>query len=618
MNVLCLRALLWVMLSITHSTQAADIPAPVEKALNNDANEVYQYFVPGPEGKNLGAYLWVPPKAPVIRAVMVGIHNGLPLTILQNETVRKVCQEYGVAQVLMTPWSADLGNMLKDLNFDITDPAKMAICDRYMQALADLSGHPELTQAPVVPLAHSAFASFPFELAARDPGRCLMAIPIKAGLPNIYSFYAAGGKSKKPLLEINLAHVPILFCMSLNQCTVPGNWKSKALPYGSGSGGHPLTYRDDKDNNPGDTYQKGNELFGINWEMMSCHFDMSNREYEFIAQYLAAVCKARLPAASPSPGQRTELKPLTLNSGWLIDCFYSNFGEAGKTYYEPAAYTSYKGPKNRAYWYPTEELARTMQRRMISECAKKFEMFTLKDRAGEPFSLAESPQIRIPNPLEYLEKDGRFTLRIHEYTVPPLICTNNTPNHEKDPASHKLANVLFPSKTEIPVSKMPVKVDINGSAVERVDGPDFTFKLRPNRLSPDAGGACGACLRFYKDGDDEFAMSGRNVWIAWWPNGQKIPGIKDQTITFPSIADVPRSTKRIKLGATSSSGLPVGYFVQYGPAMIEGTELVMTQVPVHDSKPIKITVSAYQTGLWQNDGYKAAPTVFQSLSLGNE
>ena len=30
-------------------------------AANNDANQVYQYFVPGPAQKNLGAYLWVPP-----------------------------------------------------------------------------------------------------------------------------------------------------------------------------------------------------------------------------------------------------------------------------------------------------------------------------------------------------------------------------------------------------------------------------------------------------------------------------------------------------------------------------------------------------------------------------
>ncbi len=122
-------------------------------------------------------------------------------------------------------------------------------------------------------------------------------------------------------------------------------------------------------------------------------------------------------------------------------------------------------------------------------------------------------------------------------------------------------------------------------------------------------------LHFYREGNDEFAVASRNVQVSWWPNGKKVPGTRDQKITFPNMPDVPRSTRRLKPGATSSSGLPVGYFVQQGPAVVEGDELVITQVPVKDTKPIKITVGAYQTGLWQNDGYKAAPTVYQSFSL---
>ena len=588
-----------------------------QTAPNNDANEVYQYFVPGPEGKNYGAYLWVPPDAPVIRAVMVGIHNGLPLTILQYPAVRKVCREYGIAQILLTPYSSDLGmkGMLKDMAFDVTDPARTAVYDKYIQALADISSHPELVQAPVIPLAHSAWCSFPFDVAMRDHSKCLMAIPIKAGWGSIYPFYAVGGKSLKPAPELTMESVPILFCTSMNQATAPGNWKSKALPFPSGSGGHPFANRDDKDDNPGDTYQRGNELFGYNWEMLSCHFDMSTREYEFIAQYLAAVSKARLPSLAPPPGAKPVLKPLTLSSGWLIDPFYSNYGQANQKYYAPAPYQKYQGPKNKAWWYPTEELARTMQQRMVGECTKKFEVFTIKDRKGAPLSLAESPQVTIPQPLEYLEKDGVFTLNIQKLKTPPMICSNGDPKHTADPAAHKLANTLFPGKATIPVSTRPVKVDLNGSAVELVPGSAFTFKMRPHRLAADPGGNSGACLRFYKEGNAEWAWVGLNVWITWWPNGQKIPGIKDQKITFPSIANVPKSTKRIKLAATSSSGLPVGYFVQQGPAVIEGGELVVTQVPIKDPKPIKVTVGAYQTGLWQANGYRAAASVYQTFSL---
>ncbi len=590
------------------------------QATDKAAFEVYQYRVPAPDGKNAAAYLWVPPDAQVIRAVMVGIHNGLPVTILQNPAVRKVCAEYGIAQILLIPNGSDIGTngMLKDLNFDITDPARTAIYDGYIQTLAGISGHPELTLAPVIPLAHSAYCSFPLELALRDAGHCLMAIPIKAGMPNIYTFYAEGGKSLKPAPELTMESVPILFVSSLNQSTVTSQWKTQAVPYGSGSSGHPQTYRDDTDANAGDTYQKGNELFGINWEMMSCHFDMMPRNYEFIARYIAAVSQARLPMPPPAPGTRPVLKNLTLDSGWLVDRFYSNSTQPtpGKPYFEPAPYKDYKGPKNQALWYPNEELARTTQQTMIGESSRKFEMFTIMDRDGQPLPLAESPQVNIPNAAEWVENDARFTLKIHQFTEPFLVCTNTTRGHEKDPAAeHPLENKIFPGKTTLPVSDLPVRVDLNGCPLEQLPGPDFTFKLKPHRLAPEPGGYNQFYLHFYKEGNSEFAVAGRNVRMEWYLNGQKVPGIKDQKITFDPLADAPKTTRRIKLAATSSSGLPVGYFVREGPAIIEGDELVITQVPVADPRPIQVTVGAYQTGLWQPDGFKAASTVYQSFAL---
>ncbi len=68
------------------------------------------------------------------------------------------------------------------------------ICKR----LADLSEHPELVAAPIVPLGHSAFCGFPFEAAIRKPEQCLGTIPIKAGLPDVYNFFGPGGKAMHP------------------------------------------------------------------------------------------------------------------------------------------------------------------------------------------------------------------------------------------------------------------------------------------------------------------------------------------------------------------------------------------------------------------------------------
>ena len=586
-------------------------------AQNNDVNEIFQYLVPGPKDANAGAYLWIPPNTPVIRAVMVGIHNGLPMPIMEHPAVRQVCRDNGIAQVLMTPNGSDIGAMLKDLNFDVTDPAKTEIFDRYLGALADLSGHPELKVAPLVPLAHSAYASFPFEVALRDPARCLMAIPIKAGFPYVYKFYGPEGKATKPNPDLTMTNVPILCCTSMAQVTAPGSWKSKALPFASGSSMGPVTYRADQDSNPGDTYQKGNELLGYNWEMLTCHFDMSQREYTFIAKYLAAISRARLPATPPAPGQRTTLINLTLSSGWLVDPLYSNAGKTDQKYAEPAPYGKYTGTKSKAWWYPTEALAREMRDRMVSESAKKFEMFTVKDLQGQPIHLLDSPQVDLSNGQAYVHDEGLFTLGLHTYRQPFPVCTSQVKDHQKNPEGHRLENILFPGLTELPVSTRPLLVDANAAPVEVVTASDeaVTFRLRPHRLAPEPGGYNHFYVRIAKEADDQFATSSRDVKLTWWLNGQKTPGLKEQKITFPTIADLSNSTKSIKLDATSSAGLPVGYFVQKGPAVVVGNEVVITEVPVGMTKPIAITIGAYQTGLWKEGGVKAAPTAYQTFAL---
>lgn len=113
-----------LLLALSVILTAAEPPAhctpPV--AGNNDQNEVFQYFLQGQGRANLEAWLWIPPGTTTIRAVMVGMHNGLPLPILQHPAIRAVCARHGIAQVLMTPWSEDIGKVVKDLTFDFTDP----------------------------------------------------------------------------------------------------------------------------------------------------------------------------------------------------------------------------------------------------------------------------------------------------------------------------------------------------------------------------------------------------------------------------------------------------------------------------------------------------------------
>jgi len=63
-----------------------------------------------------------------------------------------------------------------------------------------------------------------------------------------------------------------------------------------------------------------------------------------------------------------------------------------------------------------------------------------------------------------------------------------------------------------------------------------------------------------------------------------------QTIIFPKIADVPASTKEMKLTATSDAGLPVQYYVHFGPAEIDGGTLKLLPIPPRAKYPVKVEI----------------------------
>jgi hypothetical protein len=67
-----------------------------------------------------------------------------------------------------------------------------------------------------------------------------------------------------------------------------------------------------------------------------------------------------------------------------------------------------------------------------------------------------------------------------------------------------------------------------------------------------------------------------------------------QTITFPEIPDVNAGTKEVPLQAVSSAGLPVEYYVDYGPAYLQDGVLHLTEIPPCVKYPVEIQVTAWQ------------------------
>ena len=590
-----------------------------DQRLHPEVDRIYQYFQPCSETNRptLGAYLWIPPDTPKIRAVMIGMHNGLPINLLQSPPVRATCRKHGIAQILLTPWAKDIGSvMLKDLTFDVTDPERTAVYDRYLQQLAELSGHPELITAPIVPLGHSAFCGFSFEAAMRKPEQCLGAIPIKAGLPDAYTFFGPGGKAMHPSADYCLRNVPILFVTSSSQETV--SWSPYPQAYGTNLSSY---RRGDRDNSPGTAYQPHAELFGSCWDMTSGHFDMMPRNYQFVADWLDAIAAARLPEKVDAP-----MKTITLRDGWLMNPKIPATGDLPKDYAMPAPYPDYKGHRDQALWFPNEKLARTQFELGFSETRKKIEMFTLLDPAGKPISLAHGRMATMPDPPALLHDDGLVTLTTYRFTTPPEICTVTTKDHGKDPNdTHVFTNLLFPGKTTMPVSSLPFQFDAHSGGFELRRSEQFvddrgltetrlTLRLKRHRIYPGPGFVM-SFMRVFHEGDQEFAAAGRTCQLSL-ASSAVLKNATAQTVNFPAIADAPATAARVELNGKSSAGLAVDYFVLKGPGIIQDGTFIPLEIPVGATKPIAVTIGAYQVGLFkETGGIQPTETVYQTFHL---
>jgi len=88
-----------------------------------------------------------------------------------------------------------------------------------------------------------------------------------------------------------------------------------------------------------------------------------------------------------------------------------------------------------------------------------------------------------------------------------------------------------------------------------------------------------------------------------------------QTITFAPLADVPAGTVAIPLAATADSGLPVGFSVESGPAVVDGDRLLLTRIPPRASYPLAVTVTAWQWGRATGPQVQTAPIMRRSFAI---
>ena len=275
-----------------------------------------------PENGLARAWLWIPPDCKNVRGVIIAQHNMEEISILENPKFRAALAKMNFAEV----WVAPFFDHLFRFNEGAGDTFNGMINE-----LADQSGYAELKFAPVVPLGHSAAASWPYYFAAWNPERTLCALSVSGQWPYFRDRNFApdiwGGR--------NIDFVPSL--ESMGEYEAANGWSREGL---SERQQHPLV----------PLSMLANPAQG--------HFASSDAKVEYLALYIKKAVQYRVPKNwdATSPPKLIPVDPT--KTGWLADKWRLNEKPAAPA----ATIGQYKGDPNQAFWFFDKEAARAAEK----------------------------------------------------------------------------------------------------------------------------------------------------------------------------------------------------------------------------------------------------------------
>jgi len=286
----------------------------------------WQWSVPvngGRDHASARAWLWIPPDCKKVRAVVVAQNNMEELSILENAGFRHALSDLGLAEVWVSP--------AFDHTFNFTEGAG-EVFTRMMQDLADSSGYTELGYSPVIPIGHSAAASWPYYFAAWDPGRTVACISVSGQWPYFRHPAFAPDIWRS---EQNIDFIPLLETMG--EYEAAATWSEEGLKERSA---HPF----------------------MALSMLACpgegHFAATQKKIDYIAFYLRKALHYRLPNYDPLKGPPVLRRIDPTTSGWLMDKWRGD--EAPVAAAAPVG--RYKGDTAAAFWFFDEEMVRATER----------------------------------------------------------------------------------------------------------------------------------------------------------------------------------------------------------------------------------------------------------------
>jgi hypothetical protein len=502
------------------------------------------------------AFLWIPPQCKQVRGVVVGQHNMEEEPILEHPLFRKALSELNFAAVWITPGL--------DLAFN-TGKGAGDHFNTMMTALAKESGYTELEVAPIVPIGHSAAASYPWNFAAWNPQRTLAAISVSGQWP----FWQNPNQPDWSTRSID--GIPGIVTM--------GQYEAAQERAGEG-----LKQRQQHPRVP----------LSMLAEPGGGHFDVSDQKAAYLALYLKKAAEFRLPRQMPldKPAELKSINPT--KQGWLVSCWKLDSAPLAAA----APVGQYKGDPKEAFWFFDEELAVAAEQFQARYRGKKTDLLGYI-QAGSVIEQNKKTHQQVT--LKFLPIEDGLTFKL----------TGTFIDIVPEGRPESWTGLKAGSPVEHAAGGGPV-------TIQRICGPvqklsDDTFAIRFDRMGMmNKKRSNEIWLLATHPGDGQYRRAVQQS-VLHFPlrNNQGA----DQRITFPKIADQPEMAQSIPLNATSDSGAKVYYYVLAGPAEIEKDTLKFTAIPPRSKFPIKVTVVAWQWGRTIEPKLKTADPVEQTFYI---
>lgn len=420
-----------------------------------------------------------------------------------------------------------------NLTFDFTDGAGETL-EGILKDLADVSGYDELATVPLIGIGHSAAASAPYYMAAYMPERTLACISVSGQWP----YFRHSNFAKDIWGNRHINNIPCLETMGEYESA--DTWSQEGL--------------------------KERKLYPqLALGMLACpaegHFAYTPEKAEFIALFI----KKALHYGHVDPR----------HTGWLVE----KWKKDEKPAYLPAPIERYKGDKEEAFWFFDKEIA---------EAAVAY---------GNRFR-GLKPQLVSVRQNGKIVKQRNTHLQLHPEFLP-----------ESDGISFSLEPTFLDtvpgesprlaSWTELPVgSSLGHADDAVPVCMEMICGPAVIsgnrFQIAWNRGTDWNSEKADITFAVKHPGDKSYKPAVQQGQITIPVRNKKG---KEQVIDFVQPDHINKETSMITLDAVSTSGLPVSFYVEAGPAYVEGNKLFITPIPPRTKFPVKISVTAWQYGI---------------------